>query len=641
MTAALLLTTLIGPLVTAAIGPVAPAHQRGRLAALATLPAVVTALVAGAPTTVELPWLLLGTELTLAGHRRLLLVAVALVWLAGGMSASTMLAARRGSAAAWSLALTGNLAVVLAGDAVTLYLGFAVMTFAAVPLILHERTAATRRAARTYVALGVVGEALVLAGLLQSVGAAGDAGLTAVRAAMLDGTVPVTAVGLLFGGFAVKAGVLPVHAWLPLAHPAAPVPASAVLSGAMIKAGVIGWLALLPIGDGTAGTDAATDMAGTDMATTGLAAGVTTGGSSSIGAVAVALGLTTIVVGALLGSLRSEPKVILAYSSVSQMGFLAVIVGLGLLVDADALARLGPGAVVGVGAVYVLHHALAKAALFLAVGLRGRVAPGLLVAGCALAALALAGAPWTSGYIAKLGVKELGGLLADPWAELVTTALSIGAIGTTLVMARFLAVVSRGSVVAGGRAAHRPDGAHHTGPERAGVDGVVFAALIVGVVVATSTLPRRLSPGNDAAMNVPAMQGAGHVWVAPWSLGGSSDVIAALWPVLVGVTIAALVGVAARRGLPDRASRWNDRIPPGDVVALAESGWSWARDVGGAVDAWTARLRSRADETWERMGLALQIDRRLDTLDDVGTRWRTAGVGLTLVVAITAAALLA
>jgi len=84
VTAALLLTTLIGPLVTAAIGPVAPAHQRGRLAALATLPAVVTALVAGAPTTVELPWLLLGTELTLAGHRRLLLMAVALVWLAGG-----------------------------------------------------------------------------------------------------------------------------------------------------------------------------------------------------------------------------------------------------------------------------------------------------------------------------------------------------------------------------------------------------------------------------------------------------------------------------------------------------------------------------------------------------------------------------
>ena len=58
---------------------------------------------------------------------------------------------------------------------------------------------------------------------------------------------------LVLVGFGIKAGALPLHVWLPLAHPAAPTPASAVLSGAMIKAGLLGWLRFLPLGQpGTA-----------------------------------------------------------------------------------------------------------------------------------------------------------------------------------------------------------------------------------------------------------------------------------------------------------------------------------------------------------------------------------------------------
>ncbi|BBI63441.1 hypothetical protein HSBAA_47470 [Vreelandella sulfidaeris] len=53
---------------------------------------------------------------------------------------------------------------------------------------------------------------------------------------------------LLFIGFGVKAGVIGVHVWLPLAHPVAPAPASAVLSGVMIKAGLLGWISVLPLG---------------------------------------------------------------------------------------------------------------------------------------------------------------------------------------------------------------------------------------------------------------------------------------------------------------------------------------------------------------------------------------------------------
>ena len=55
-------------------------------------------------------------------------------------------------------------------------------------------------------------------------------------------------IGLLLAGFGLKAGLVPLHVWLPLAHPAAPMPASAVLSGAIIKAGIIGLIRFLPRG---------------------------------------------------------------------------------------------------------------------------------------------------------------------------------------------------------------------------------------------------------------------------------------------------------------------------------------------------------------------------------------------------------
>jgi hydrogenase-4 component B len=120
------------------------------------------------------------------------------------------------------------------------------------------------------------------------------------------------AVGLLAAGFAVKAGIMPLHVWLPLAHPAAPVAASAVLSGALIKAGLIGWLRLLPLGGAA---------------------------WPGWGTVFVVVGLTTAIAGALIGVAQTRPKVVLAYSSVSQMGIIATLVGVGLLAPAAAPPR--------------------------------------------------------------------------------------------------------------------------------------------------------------------------------------------------------------------------------------------------------------------------------------------------------------
>jgi hypothetical protein len=163
------------------------------------------------------------------------------------------------------------------------------------------------------------------------------------------------------------------------------------------------------------------------------------------------------------------------------------------------------------------------------------------------------------------------------------------------------------------------------------------------VVLATSMLPPWLLPADGAGTDAGLLAAAGpeRAWVAPWSIGASSDVVAALWPVVLGVVVAALVVVATRRRRrPAWAARWNDHIPPGDVVVLGEAGWSRARGAARALGQRADRARSRTGHTLRGAGRALQTGRLLDSLDDVGTRWRTAGIGLGLVVAITTLALM-
>jgi formate hydrogenlyase subunit 3/multisubunit Na+/H+ antiporter MnhD subunit len=167
-------------------------------------------------------------------------------------------------------------------------------------------------------------------------------------------------------------GLLPLHVWLPLAHPAAPMPASAVLSGVIVKAGVIGLIRFLPV-----------EPALPDW-----------------GAVLAAAGLLTAYWGVAIGLTQRNPKTVLAYSTVSQMGLVAAVLGMGLLAGGGAGTA---------GTFYAAHHVLAKGALFLAVGVvaatgAGRLWPVLLPA--AVLALGFGGLPLTGGYVAKLAVKD-------------------------------------------------------------------------------------------------------------------------------------------------------------------------------------------------------------------------------------------
>lgn len=403
---ALMLVTVGTPLLGALLA------LRGRPAWLlrgllpgAALPALSLAVVWIDGEALSMPYLFYGAVWSLDEPRRLFMLLTALLWTAAGIYAAgyTDRDGLRRFSVFWLLTLAGNLGLILSLDAPGFYAFFALMTFAAYGLVVHDGTRESQYAGRVYLIMALLGEMLLLVGLLMGSRAADSLMLADLPRAVAISGDGALAAGLLWLGFGVKAGLPVLHFWLPLAHPVAPAPASAVLSGAMIKAGLLGWLLVLPLGE-------------TLPAYWSLPV-------ASAGAIA-ALG------GAAIGVCQQSPKAVLAYSSISQMGLMTVLLG-----AAMAAPRQAP-VLVTVIALYALHHGLAKGALFLSTGLKlpaGARPRTLVWVLMALPALALAGLPFTSGAVAKLLAKSA--LPASPWWGVI---LGAGAVATTLLALRFL-----------------------------------------------------------------------------------------------------------------------------------------------------------------------------------------------------------
>lgn len=381
---------------------------RGRmldLLPLAPIPGLVAAFLAPPGTALDAPDLLFGLRLEMTGEGALFLGFSSALWLAAGLFARAYMSDasdRSFFCASWCLTLAGNLGVFVAGDAATFYLAFACVSLAAYPLVVHDRSDRAMRAGLVYIVLALIGETLLLLGMLLAVAAADGILLADIRAA-LGGSADSLTIALLVAGFGIKAGMVPLHVWLPLAHPAAPTPASAVLSGAIVKAGIFGLMQFLPLG-----SDA-----------------------GAWGPVLMFLGIFGSWFGILVGLTQSNPKTVLAYSTVSQMGIVIAVIGAGLHSGAGVAAAAA-------ATLYALHHGLAKGALFLGVGVMqksGRRSAGYVTSALALVALSVAGLPLLGGALAKLAIKEpLGGGLA----ELLVTA---SAAGTGLLLLRFLLLV--------------------------------------------------------------------------------------------------------------------------------------------------------------------------------------------------------
>ncbi len=358
-------------------------------------------------------WLLPGARLGVDEISAVLIPAMAVLWLAAGLVAHHYLAPdrRRDHFFVWFLlALTGNLVLLCALDAVLFYLGFAVMSFASYGLVVHSGSERARHAGRYYIVLVILGEISILSGLLM-LGSRGEIEFSAMQAALLNGDENGHSLimALLIVGFGIKAGLIGLHFWLPLAHPVAPAPASAVLSGVMIKAGVLAWLRLFPMGE-------------TALPDWGL--------------LLVVAGLVTAAYGVLVGLCQRESKTVLAYSSVSQMGLISMAVGLGLM-----FPQAWPALLAAI-LIYIVHHGLIKGSLFLGAGLvahalkplTAALARIVLVAG----ALALAAGPLTGGLVAKSALAQAVGEGDAPWQTWVPNLLLASSVLTALLMVRFL-----------------------------------------------------------------------------------------------------------------------------------------------------------------------------------------------------------
>ena len=256
--------------------------------------------------------------------------------------------------------------------------------------------------ASSIVALALLGEAfLLMAFVLLAQSATGDDLLIRDAAAALPASPWRAAIlTLLILGFGAKIGLVPFHVWMPLAYRAAPIPAAAVLSGAAVKAGVIGLIRFLPLDASMPGWGEALVVAGLFSAFYGVAIGIT----------------------------RPNPRTVLAYSSVSQMGVIAAVLGMGL--------AAGDGGVALSTGFYAAHHTLVKGALFIAIGVAqgigvNRLWPMVLLP-AAILALGLGGLPLTGGALAKLVVKVPVG------EDVVGVLMSLSSAGTTLLMLHFL-----------------------------------------------------------------------------------------------------------------------------------------------------------------------------------------------------------
>lgn len=303
--------------------------------------------------------------------------------------------------------LGATVAIFLSADLYTTFVFFEIMSFASYVWVAQDERQESLRAAATYLAVAVIGGLVMLMGLFLLYYQAGTLEIDRLYEACRGKNVYAAAVCLLFG-FGAKAGVFPLHIWLPKAHPVAPAPASALLSGILTKTGIFGILVIsckIFLHDKVWGT------------------------------AILGLGVITMVIGAVLALFSIDFKRTLACSSVSQIGFIMVGIGMqGLLGEENMLAVRG-------SFLHMLNHSLFKLVLFMAAGVIymnlhkldlneirgfGRKKP-LLAFVYLMGAFGIGGIPLFSGYISKTllheSIVEYAEILTqDPGAAILFSA---------------------------------------------------------------------------------------------------------------------------------------------------------------------------------------------------------------------------
>ncbi len=339
----------------------------------------------------------LGINLVLDGLSWAMLLMVAVVSFAGTLFSARYMdryTARSRYYGLFMLMVAGMNVAVLTGDLFNLYVFIEVAAVASYALVAFGCRRQELEAAFKYAVLGSIASAFILLGIATAYclfGTLNMAHLSDKIAAA--GAVPqgaLFALTLFVAGFALKAALVPFHAWLPDAHPSAPAPISAMLSGVLIKA--IGVYALIRV--------------------TFTVFGVTT----QIAQALMLLGTLSMVVGVLMAIVQWDFKRLLAYHSVSQIGYVVLGIGVGGAVLASGGSPMVAALGFAGGLFHLLNHAVFKSLLFLTAGaveyntgtrelkeMGGLRGPMPVTAGASLvASMSIAGVPPFNGFFSKL-----------------------------------------------------------------------------------------------------------------------------------------------------------------------------------------------------------------------------------------------
>ena len=334
----------------------------------------------------------LGLALRADGLSAAMLLAGAAVLLAAGRFGRTPYASgvaeARAPFAFWCLvpALAASLAAAFLGsDLFNLFVALEMLTFTALTLACLDGRPSQFKSELRYLLFALLGSVLYLLGCALLYGAYGTLDVQLLAGRTRADAPTILAGALMTAGLVAKMALFPLHLWLPPAHAGAPPAASALLSGLVVKGALVLllrlWFWVLP-------------------------AEVTAGGC----AVLATLGAAAILVGSVVALRQARLKLLIAYSTVAQMGYLFLMFPMLAAGDAETASRAWLG-----GVLQAVSHALAKAAMFLGAGLvavslghdrvsglggAARALP-LTVLAIAIAGLSLMGLPPSGGFSAK------------------------------------------------------------------------------------------------------------------------------------------------------------------------------------------------------------------------------------------------
>lgn len=450
----------------------------------------------------------------------------------GHLPAADSKGARLGPFVLFFNLLLASMALLVAARQTVLFLvAWEVMTVTSFLLVAFEHEDPdVRSAARTYLVASQLGTAALFAVFLTLGSAAGSLRFDAFAALRSNAALLPVPAAVLFvlalAGFGTKAGLVPLHVWLPEAHPAAPSHVSALMSGVLVKMGLYGILRVLTF------LPPAAAWQGLLLGAVGLA--------GAIGALALALA-------------QRDLKRVLAYSTIENVGLIAVGVGVGLVgaaLRAPAVAALGMAGAL----LHVWNHAVMKGLAFLGAGalvhgagtrdlermgglLRRLPATGGLLV---LAAAALAGLPPLNGFVSEwllyLGILRSGDG-APPWLALLAW-LSLAALAfvgalAAIAFTRLLGIALLGAPRSAGAAA-----AHEGGPLL-----LVPLALLGSANVAIALFPAQavalVAPAAGIVLGVPA----GEITAA---LAPATDALSG--PMRLGLAVLLVTGAALAAG---------------------------------------------------------------------------------------------